>query len=279
MTDIGSNKYLDTLWLGAAFFFTAVIFFPILWMILCATRPNQDLFAFPVSIIQEHFTLEAFRIILTQKDVYLSLYNTVFVSSAATLFCLSIAAPGAFGMSRYQFKGRRFLQFYILMTQMLPVILMAIPFFKIFIQTGLYDTKWGLILAYSSFSLPFCTLTLLGFYKGIPRSLDEAAQIDGCTHFGSFRRVILPLSKTGLISTGIFSFVTAWNEYLMALTLTNSNRSQMLVVVMGKKIGQYDIAWNELMAIAAIASIPLIVMYFFMQKSFMHGLIAGSIKM
>ncbi len=279
MNTIASNKYLDSLWLIAAIFLLGVIFFPILWMILCATRPNQDLFLFPVPFIQEKFTLEAFRIIFSQKDVYLSLYNTVFVSLFATIFCICVAALGAFGMSRYNFKGRRLLQFYILMTQMLPVILIAIPFFKVFMSLGLYDTKVGLILAYTSFSLPFCTLTLLGFYSSIPRSLDEAAQIDGCTHFGSFRRIILPISKTGLVSTGIFSFVTAWNEYLMALVLTNSNRSQMLVVVIGKKIGQYDIAWNELMAITAVASLPLIMMYAFMQKSFMRGLTAGSVKM
>lgn len=279
MKNIGSNKYMDSIWLIVALILLGIIFFPILWMILCATRPNEDLFLFPVPFIQEHFTLNAFRIIFTQKDVYLSLYNTVLVSLASTLFCLGIAAPGAFGMSRYRFKGRRFLQFYILLTQMLPVILIAIPFFKIFMQLGLYDTKFGLILAYTSFSLPFCTLTLLGFYSGIPRSLDEAAQIDGCTHLESFWKIILPISKTGLVSTGIFSFVTAWNEYLMALILTNSNRSQMLVVVIGKKIGQYDIAWNELMAITAVASLPLIFMYAFMQKSFMRGMTAGSVKM
>ncbi|MDC7234952.1 MAG: carbohydrate ABC transporter permease [Spirochaetales bacterium] len=279
MKKLGVNKTLDTLWATAAFVLTVLVFFPVLWMILCATRPNQDLFVFPVPIIQKTFTLDAFRVIFSQADVPRSLFNTVFVSLSATLFCLIIAAFGAFGMSRYRFKGRRVLQFYILMTQMLPVILIAIPFFKVFMQLGLYDTKAGLILAYTSFSLPFCSLTLLGFFGGIPRSLDEAAQIDGCTHLGSFIKIIMPISKTGLVSTGIFAFVTAWNEYLMALILTNSNRSQMLVVVIGKKIGQYDIAWNELMAITALASLPLIIMYAFMQKSFMRGLTAGSVKM
>jgi len=161
---------------------------------------------------------------------------------------------------------------------MIPIILLALPYFLILTSLNLYDSLLGLIIAYTSFTLPFCSLTMIGFFNSIPRELDEAALMDGCSHFTAFLRVVLPLSIPGLIATGMFAFVYAWNEYLMALVLTSSEETRMLTIFIGSKIGQYNTVWNELMATAVVASIPLIVVYTFLQRYFQKGITAGALK-
>ena len=120
---------------------------------------------------------------------------------------------------------------------------------------------------------------MVGFYRSIPISLEESALLDGCTRFGAFLRIVFPLSRPGVVATGFFAFVTSWNEYLLPVVLTSSEKSQMLAVEIGYKIGQYDIQWNELMALSVVSSIPLIVMYALLQRVFVRGLTAGAIKM
>ncbi len=269
----------DILWIAGAICLLFLIFFPIYWMLISSLRPNVEIFHFPPKLFPEKLTLEAYRILFSEPQVGRALFNTVLVSAGTTLLSLSIATFGAFGISRFRFFGRKSLQFYILVTQMLPVILLSIPFFTIFTKLGLYDTRIGLVFAYTSFTIPFCALTMVGFYNSIPVSLEESALIDGCTRLEAFLRIVFPLSKPGFVATGFFAFVTAWNEYLLPVVLTTSPKSQMLVVEIGSKIGQYDIKWNELMALSVLSSIPLMIIYAFVQKAFVRGMTAGAVKM
>lgn len=272
-------KIKDILWVSGAICLLLLIFFPLYWMIISSLRPNIEIFRFPPKLFPEKFTLEAYRILFSETRVIKALLNTVLVSAGTTLLSLSIATLGAFGISRFRFFGRKPLQLYILTTQMLPIILLSIPFFAIFTKLRLYDTRIGLVIAYTSFTIPFCALTMVGFYNSIPISLEESALIDGCTRFGAFIRIVFPLSKPGFVATGFFAFVTSWNEYLLPVVLTTSPESQMLVVEIGSKIGQYDIKWSELMALSVLSSIPLIIIYAFLQRAFVRGMTAGAIKM
>lgn len=269
----------DFLWLLSMLLLLLMVFFPIYWMVIGSLRNNIELFQFPPTLWPETVTGAAFASILSDVGFVASLTNTLIVAGTTTLLALAIASAGAYGMSRYPIRGKRVLQYYILATQMLPVVLLTLPFFAAYSLLGLYDTKLGLIIAYVSFTVPFCTLTLLGFIGSIPRSLDEAAWIDGAGPFKTFTSVIIPMSKAGIVATGVFAFVNAWNEYLMAVVLTSSNQARMLVVWIGSKIGQYDIAWNELMAATVVASLPLVILYGIVQKSFVRGITAGAIKM
>ena len=256
-----------------------VLFFPVIWMILCSLKPDTEIFFFPPRFFPKTWTLEAYRTIFRDSQFIVALFNTVSVSLLTTILSLIISAPGAYAMSRFRFRSKSLLRFYILTTQMLPVIMLAIPFFAVYSKLGLLNNRLGLIIAYTSFSLPFCSMTLSGFFSSIPTSLDEAAKIDGCTSWMAFTRIILPIAQPGLVSTGLFAFVTAWNEYLMASVLTSKPRSQMLVVLIGSKMGQHGTQWAELLAITTIASIPLILIYAAMQKSFIRGMTAGAVKM
>ncbi len=269
----------EVLWFVSVGLTLIVVFLPIYWMIVGSLRPNTELFRFPPPLWPQDFTFEAYGSILADFGFVRSLTNTVLVAGLTTASALAIATSGAYGMSRYRFRGRKALQYYILATQMLPVVLLTLPFFVAYSGLGLYNTRIGLVIAYVSFTVPFCALTMLGFINGIPRSMDEAAWIDGAGPFRTFVVVIVPLSKAGIVGTGVFAFVNAWNEYLMAVVLTSSDRARMLVVWIGNKIGQYDIQWNELLAATVVASIPLIVLYGIVQKSFVRGVTAGAVKM
>jgi multiple sugar transport system permease protein len=269
----------DGVWLVVAVLFLIFVFFPILWMVLCSLRPNVEVFAFPPKLIASKTTLEAYRAIFKDRNFLRSLLNAFLVCSLTTLFCLAMSTLAAYGFTRYEFRGKRILQQYLLTTQMIPIILLALPFFVVLTRAGLYDTRLGLILAYTSFTLPFCSLTMIGFFRSIPEELDESALIDGCSRLGAFFRVIMPLTLPGLAATGIFAFIYSWNEYLMAVVLTSSGNTRMLTVFIGSKIGQYNIIWNELMSITVAASAPLVVIYALLQRFFRRGITSGALKM
>jgi len=269
---------LNITWLILAILFIIIIFSPIIWMVLCSLRNNIEVFTFPPRIIPKKITLVAYLGIFSDESFLRSIFNTFFVCFVTTLLSLALSTLAAYGFTRYKFFGKKILQQYILTTQMIPIILLALPYFLILTSLNLYDSLLGLIIAYTSFTLPFCSLTMIGFFNSIPRELDEAALMDGCSHFTAFLRVVLPLSIPGLIATGMFAFVYAWNEYLMALVLTSSEETRMLTIFIGSKIGQYNTVWNELMATAVVASIPLIVVYTFLQRYFQKGITAGALK-
>ena len=273
------RKISSTIWLIISIILFIIIFFPIFWMILCSIRPNIEVFTFPPRIIPKVFTLKAYNSIFSDKEFIDSMINAFIVCTTTTLLSLAMSTLAAYGFTRFRIMGKKLIQQYILTTQMLPIILLVLPYFIILTKINLYDTRLGLIIAYTSFTLPFCSLTMIGFFNNIPRELDEAAMIDGCSYFGAFRRIVLPISLPGLVATGIFSFLYAWNEYLMAVVLTSSGHSRMITVVIGSKIGQYSVVWNELMAIAVVASAPIIVIYFILQRYFQKGMTAGALKM
>jgi multiple sugar transport system permease protein len=274
------RKFINKIiWIVVTVLIFFYAFFPIFWMFTSSVRSNQEVFTFPPTVFPKVFTLSAYGSVLQDEILLTSIFNSALVSLTVTLLSLSVASLGAYGMSRYNFWGKRLLMFYVLATQMIPLILLALPYYLVFLRTGLFDTRLGLIISYVAFTLPFCTLALTGFFNSIPRSLDESARIDGCTRLGAVIRIILPIAKPSLVATGIFAFITAWNEYLFAAVLTISRETRMLVVFIASKIGEYDINWAELMAVTVLASLPLILIYAFMQKSFMKGITAGAIKM
>ena len=270
---------VDATWISLTVVVLLLTFFPIYWMVLGSVRANTQLFQFPPALFAKKLTAVAYATILHEGDFLASLANTVVVAASTTVLSIIIAALGSYGLSRYRFRGKRLIQYYILVTQMLPEVLLTLPFFVMYSKIGLYDTKLGLIIAYTSFTLPFCTMALRGFISSIPRSLDEAGRIDGCSALQVFLLIVLPSARAGIVATGVFALVNAWNEYLMAIVLTDTVRAKMLVVLIGSKIGQYDIKWNELMAITVIASAPLVILYSVIQRSFMKGITSGAVKM
>ncbi len=251
---------------------------PIFWMISIAFRPNAEVFITPLQVIPKHPSLESFRTVFANRDLLRLFVNSYIISFSVTLICIIFSAMSGYAFSRFSFRGRNIALLYILITQMFPMVLLSIPYFLFSVKIGIYNTYIALILAYTSFSLPFSIMMMRDFIATIPRELDEAAIIDGCGIMRTFFYIILPPSIPGMIATGIYTFILSWNEYLFAVILTNTINVRPLTIGIGMLIGEYSTEWNALMSLTFLASAPLILIFLFLQKYFLQGLTAGSVK-
>ncbi|MEY9851161.1 carbohydrate ABC transporter permease [Leifsonia sp. NPDC056824] len=209
--------------------------------------------------------------------------NSVIVASAATILSLIIAVFAAYAVSRYRFKGRGVFTTTVLSTQMFPGVLFLLPLFLIFVNINqavgiqLVGTRWGLVITYLTFALPFAIWMLAGYFDGIPRDLDEAAMVDGSGPMGALWHVVLPAAKPGLIAVAIYSFMTSWGEVLFASVMT-TDENRTLAVGLQLYSTQTNVYWNQIMAASLVVSIPIVVAFLILQRSFVAGLTAGAVK-
>ncbi|MCP4403086.1 MAG: carbohydrate ABC transporter permease [bacterium] len=255
-----------------------MVLVPVLWMLSTSIKTMEEMFTIPLRWIPEHPTWEAFIRIWTDYPFARYFANSLIVVSAATMLSLAFSALAGYGASRFQFRGKGMFLTFLLVTQMFPSIMLLIPYFKVMKTLGLINTHLGLILCYISFTIPFCSWMMLGYFQSIPKELDAAARIDGCGRFRIFWQIVLPLTLPGLVATAMYAFLVGWNEYMFALILTTSEPMKTLAVGIGQLIGQYRIAWNDLMAVSLVASIPLTIIFLFLQKYLISGLTAGAVK-
>src|SRR5262249_28744978 len=204
--------------------------------------------------------------------------NSLAVASMTTAVSIALAALAGYGFSRYRFRGAATLLTGMVATQMVPGILLLITYFKVVSVAGLYDTLTALVLAYTSFVLPFATWILKGYLDTVPTELDEAAMIDGCSALGTFWRVVLPVARPGVTAAAIYAFLLAWNEFMFAYVLTDSSEKYTISVGIAHLFGEYSVAWNELMAAGMVAALPPIVLYMFTSRFLVSGLTAGALK-
>ncbi|OMF18498.1 ABC transporter permease [Paenibacillus sp. FSL H7-0331] len=255
-----------------------IVLVPTLWMVSTALKPNDEVMVTPPQWIPDAPTWESFVRIWEDYPFATYFANSVYIVLAATIISLVFSAMAGYGASRFRFKGKSTFLTFLLVTQMFPSIMLLIPFYKVLKTLGLIDTHLGLILVYISFTIPFCTWMMMGFFQGIPKELDEAATIDGCGRIRTFVQIILPLSLPGIAATAIYSFLQGWNEYMFALILTTSEDMKTLPVGIGQLNGFYKIVWNDMMAASFVSSLPLVILFLFLQKYFISSLTAGAVK-
>ena len=250
---------------------------PYLWMLLTSLKQESTLFSPERQFLPAVVTLENyFR--LFQKTTFLSnLGHSLLVSSGTMLVGLSVSITAAYAFSRFRFAGRRALMLQFLLVNMFPIVLLIIPLFIIMKSLGLLDTHLGLILAHSTFSVPFATWMMISYFDAIPRSLDEAAMVDGCTPVGAMFRVVIPLTVPGIIATGIYIFITSWNEYLYASILAGQN-VRTLTVAIQTLVGEYEIAWGLLTAGGVMGALPVTLLFMLIQKRLVAGMTQGAVK-
>lgn len=250
---------------------------PYLWMLLTSLKVESTLFSperqiFPATVTFDNYAR------LFQKTTYLAnLGHSLIVAIGTMAVGLSVSVTAAYAFSRFRFKGRRFLMMQFLLVNMFPIVLLIIPLFIIMKNLGLLDTHLGLVLAHSTFSIPFATWMMISYFDAIPRSLDEAAMVDGCTPVGAMVRVVLPLSVPGIIATGIYIFITSWNEYLYASILAGQ-KVRTLTVAIQTLIGEYEIAWGLLTAGGVVGALPVTILFMLIQKRLVAGMTSGSVK-
>ena len=204
--------------------------------------------------------------------------NSLISVGGSTIFAVVCAALCGYGLSRYEFGGKKFLLSFLLVTQMFPAVMKIIPYYKILVNVHLNDTAFGLMIVYASFSIPFCTWMMYGYFKTISTSLDEAARIDGCSPLQTFFKVVLPLTIPGLVATTIYAFLQNWNEYMFASVLIRSDDKKTLTFGISSMADAYRIQWNYLMSASIIASVPTMLIFVFLQKQLIAGMTAGAVK-
>jgi ABC-type glycerol-3-phosphate transport system permease component len=231
-----------------------------------------------INIIPRNPTLMAFLSIWKDYPMLIWFKNSSLVVVFSTVVSIVFSTLAGYGNSRFQFRGRGALLAFLLVTQMFPSIMMLIPYYKVLQTIGLINSLAGLIVVYISFTIPMLTWMMMGYFDGIPKELDEAALIDGCSRFRTFRQIILPLTLPGLISAAIYAFIQGWNEYMFALILMTNDNLKTLPVGIGQMNGFYRIMWNDLMAASIVSSVPLLLIFLFLQRYFVSSLTAGAVK-
>lgn len=259
-------------------FFSVFVLVPVLWMVSTAFKTAQETMTNPPVWIPKTITFEAFGHLWSEYPFTQFFKNSFIITMLSMVVSVVCACLAGYGLTRFHFRGRSAMMTFVLVTQMFPSVMLLVPFYSIISQFGLIDTHLGLILVYTSFTTPFCTWMMLGFFKSLPLDLDEAARIDGASVWQTFWRVILPLTLPGIASTCIYSFITSWNEYMFAFILTRSPDMRTLSVGIAEMNGYQQVLWNDMMAASLIASLPLIVLFVCLQRYFISGLTAGAVK-
>lgn len=251
-----------------------LVLIPVLWILDVAISPGNAL----GGALGDAFTGEHFSKILSSESFWLWLRNSLIVSIGTTIFGLVIAVPAGYAFSRWRFRGRDQAMFSFLLVQMFPGVIILVPYFLVMKSLGLLNSNLGLILAYSVTALPLCVWMLKGFFDTIPRELEEAALLDGCNQAQVFTKVVLPLSLPAVAVTALFSFLAAWNEFLLALTFNTSNDMYTLPVGLASLISSTGQAWGDFAAASLLVSLPVVFLFIVFQKFLIQGLSAGGVK-
>ena len=271
----GSNKVVVILYVVLAIV-GIVWLFPVIWMFVTSMKTQVQTFRIPpVWIFKPVY--QNYSDLFFASTIQKYLINGLIIASTSTAICLVLGSFAAFTLIRFHIRGREDIAFWMLSTRMFPPIASAIPLYLLLRQLGLLDTHLGLIIVYLSLNLGFATWMMRGFFKELPVELEESAMIDGCSRYGAFFRVVLPLSAPGLAATAILCFIFAWNEFLFALLFTGRNAKTMPVVLAGF-ITQTGIRWGALTAAGALTAIPTIILACLAQKYIVRGLTLGAIK-
>jgi len=280
---VKSSFILKILRYALLIFITLFFLFPIYWMFITAFKPSKYWFTWPPTLIPWPFTLESF---LGGGGVYTTaslagilpyLRNSIVVSLSSSTITIIISTLAAYSISRFRTGGLNFVN-WILSTRMLPPIAVGIPIYVIFYQLGILNTWLALILVYTVFTSSLGTWVLISFFNKIPKELDEAAYIDGCSPFKAFLKIILPVSLSGIVSVFILSLMFSWSEFLFALLLTFDEKAQTLPVYIGRYITGFQIAWGPISAAGIIAMLPVTIFSFITLRYLIVGLTMGAVK-
>ncbi len=270
------NKILFWILVVAIIFYTV---FPFFWAVISSIKPNAELFAVPVQYWPSQLNWSFYQFVLANGDFLRALRNSVIVSLTTVTISLVLGSLAAYAMGRLKFRGRTPVLYLILSMTMFPQIAILGSLYQMIVTLGLFDRLPALIIAYLTFTLPFTVWVLANFFKAMPGELEEAALVDGATPFQAFWRILLPLAAPGLVTTGLLAFIAAWNEYLYALTFTQT-RARTVQPAIASFTGntQFELPWGNILAASVLVTLPLVVLVLIFQRKILAGLTAGAVK-
>jgi multiple sugar transport system permease protein len=261
-------------------FYLAFLLFPFYWMLIVSLKPTNDLFdmkANPFAI--QRATLENYLYLFRDTEFPSWVRNTIVVSVSSTALSLACATFAGYALARLRFPGSNFLGVGIFLAYLVPPTLLFLPLAQVVAKLGLSNSYWALILTYPTQLIPFASWLLMGYFRTIPKEIEESAMADGCPRLVTLFRIILPLSVPGLLSAGIFCFTLCWNEFLYALVFMSSGRMKTIPVGTVSDLIKADtLFWGSLMASAVLGSFPIAILYSFFVKHYVSGLTAGAVK-
>ena len=250
---------------------------PYLYLVSTALKPAADVQQIPPSFFPQRLSLENFTSVIGTVGLPEAFLNSAIVAVLTTLLSLLIAVPAAYVSALYRRRITMLFMLFALVTRMVPAVSLGVPLFQIMKTLGLLDTTIGLVLAHTSTAVPLAMLLMAAFFDGVPKELEEAARVDGCTRFGAFWHIVLPVMPSGIAITALFSFIASWNEFLYALLLT-SQSSKTAPIVIAEFNSVYGLAWGPMTAAAVLYSLPVILVTLVLQKQIVGGLTFGAVK-
>jgi multiple sugar transport system permease protein len=255
---------------------TAIMLFPVYWMINVSLTPDPDIRKSPPSLIPVSATLAGYRQVLGQQLPYLG--TSLLVGLGTVAVTLALTAPAGYALAKLRPRGGAAVTFALLVAQMIPGIIMAMGLYAIYLDLGITNTAWGLIIADSTIAVPFGVMVFTAFMSGIPAEVLAAARVDGAGQLRTFRSIVMPLSRNAVVTVGLFAFLWAWSDFIFASTLDSGGGLQPITLGIYHYIGNNDQQWNAVMATAVVASVPAAVLLVVAQKYISAGVTAGAVK-
>ena len=253
--------------------------FPIYWMLVSSFQPNNQLTRLPLNFLPVNGTVDNYVRIMTSPRFITYFKNSVIVSTSTTVICILVSSLAGYAFSRYRFRGMGTAMTAILSVQMFPIVAILIALFAFFTSLKLTNTRIALVLADLTFALPFSIWFLKSFFDTVPRDLEDAAAIDGCGRFRTLFTVVMPLVKPGILAVAIYTFLLAWDDFLFPLTLVNRDELRTLPVGMALAfIGEFEYDWAGMMTLSVVTSLPILIIFVFLQRYMVEGLTSGAVK-
>lgn len=262
----------------AVLLFLVIVLFPFIWQLITSLKPPGQLYNMPPDWWPEQFYFENYINTFINYPFASYILNSLLVAGVTTLFCLVVASFTAYAVARLNIKGKNFVMMIVLTVSMFPPIAIISPLYLMMKNVGLLNTYLALIIPYTTFALPLAIWNLSAFFKTIPMELEESAKMDGASTFQTYFKIIIPLALPGIFTTAIIVFITAWNEFLFALTFNTKELMRTVPVGISMFQGQYDLPWGEIAAATIIVTVPLIILVLIFQKRVVSGLTSGAVK-
>jgi multiple sugar transport system permease protein len=270
---IGVTRYM------VLFVLLLFLIFPIYWMVITSFKTNMVIYRVPPEWFPRFPTLASYVKLLQEQQFIVYYLNNFLVSFLSTALTIMLAVLAGYTFSRFRFAGNKLLMLGLLSTQMFPVIGIIIALYTLFKSLHLLNTTLGLVLALTAMALPFCIWLIKGFFDDIPLSLEEAASIDGCGRFGILFKIVLPLSKPGILAIAVYTFLLAWDDFILCLTLITRDYLRTLSTGIALKyLGELSYDWATVMTISVIGTLPLLLLFIFFQRYMIQGLTSGGVK-